>query len=283
MAIEILAGKGAVITGAASGIGLELARRCKAEGMRLVLGDCEEEPLRRVAEELGARAVLADVREAQSLTRLAEEAAAHLGRVDLVCANAGVSRMAAIERLTAEDWRWLFDVNLFGVVETVRAFLPGLKANPDGGHILITASLSSLYPTRSQGAYAASKAAVAMYGEALALELEGEGSKVGVSLVCPGPVRTNIGTSVRNRGQAYPMAEAPPGADIHEQAFRASVREGDWATAEQIARAALAAVKAGELWVITRPQMMDLVQARHRAIEAAGRAYEAGTPSLPER
>ena len=270
MTIYSLNGKGAVITGAASGIGLALARRCKAEGMRLVLADCEAGPLGQVGEELGALAVVADVRDAKSLEALAEAAAAHLGQVDLLCANAGVSRMAAIERLTAEDWRWLFDVNLFGVVETVRAFLLRLKANPAGGHIVITASLSSLYATRSQGAYAATKAAVAMYGETLALELEGEGSKVGVSLVCPGPVRTQIGTSARNRGASYPLAAPPEGDDIHEQAFRASVRDGDWSSPEDIARAALEAVKAGELWVITHPQMMEMVHERHRAIEAAG-------------
>ena len=281
MTIETLSGKGAVITGAASGIGLALARRCAAEGMRLVLADCEAGPLERTAAALGAKAVLADVRDAGSLDALAEAAAAQLGRIDLVCANAGVSRMAAIERLTADDWRWLFDVNLFGVVETVRAFLPGLKANPEGGHVVITASLSSLYPTRSQGAYAATKAAVAMYGETLALELQGEGSKVGVSLVCPGPVRTNIGTSARNRGEGYPLAAPAAGTDIHEQAFRDSVREGDWSTPDEIAGAALAAVRAGALWAITHPQMMHLVEARHRAIESAARSGE--RPAGPER
>ena len=281
MAIAKLAGRGAVITGAASGIGLELARACKAEGMRLVLSDCEEGPLQAAAAELGAHAVVADVRDVASLDALAGAARAHLGGVDLLCANAGVSRMAAIERLTAEDWRWLFDVNLFGMVETVRAFLPMLKANPDGGQIVITASLSSLYPTRSQGAYAATKAAIAMYGETLALELAGEGSKVGVSLVCPGPVRTNIGTSMRNRGAGYPAPQAPAGPDIHEQAFRASVREEDWSPPQDIARQALEAARTGELWVITHPQMMDPVRARHRAIEDAARAGERG--GSPER
>ena len=279
MAIAELAGRGAVITGAASGIGLELARACKAEGMRLVLADCEQGPLQAAAAELDAHAVVADVRDVASLDALARAAQAQLGGVDLLCANAGVSRMAAIERLTAEDWRWLFDVNLFGMVETVRAFLPMLKANPDGGQIVITASLSSLYPTRSQGAYAATKAAIAMYGETLALELQGEGSKVGVSLVCPGPVRTNIGTSGRNRGTGYPVVQAPGGPDIHEQAFRASVREGDWSSPRDIAGQALEAARTGELWVITHPQMMDLVEARHRAIEeAAGRGERGASP-----
>jgi NAD(P)-dependent dehydrogenase (short-subunit alcohol dehydrogenase family) len=272
--VEALTGKGAVITGAASGIGLALARRCAAEGMRLVLSDCERAPLEAAAAELGAPAVLADVRDAGSLQALAQEAGRMLGAVDLLCANAGVSRMASIERLTPEDWRWLFDVNVFGVVETVRAFLPRLKANPSGGHILITASLSSLHPTRSQGAYGAAKAAVAMFGETLALELEAEGSGVGVSLVCPGPVRTNIGTSVRNRSAAYPVAPASASPDVHEQAFRAAVEPGDWSSPEDIAAASLEAVRRGELWVITHPHMMSRVRARHRAIERAAERAE---------
>ena len=274
MAIGELKGRGAVITGAASGIGLALARQCAAEGMRLVMSDCEAGPLEAAAAELGARAILADVRDPASLRGLADAAQSHLGAVDLLCANAGVSRMASIERLTAEDWRWLFDVNVFGVVETVRAFLPQMKDNASAGQIVITASLSSLYPTRSQGAYGATKAAIAMFGETLALELEAEGSKLGVTLVCPGPVRTRIGASVRNRGPAYPLAEAPAGPDIHEQAFRESVRDDDWSLPEDIARAALAAVRDGELWAITHPQMMALVEARHRAIESAARRSE---------
>jgi len=281
MSIKGLDGKAAVITGAASGIGLALGRACAAEGMRLVLADCEKEPLERAAAELGAVAAPADVRDHASLRALAQTAETHLGAVDLLCANAGVSRMAAIERLTAEDWRWLFDVNVFGVVETVRSFLPLLKANPSGGHIVITASLSSLYPTPSQGAYAATKAAIAMYGETLALELAAEGGKIGVSLVCPGPVRTNIGTSVRNRGGGYPVAQPSAPPDIHEQAFRAAVEDRDWSSPEDIARAALEAVRQGELWAITHPHMMPAVRARHRAIEAA--AEKAEHQASPER
>jgi NAD(P)-dependent dehydrogenase (short-subunit alcohol dehydrogenase family) len=265
-----LAGRVAVVTGGASGIGLALARQLKREGMRLVLADCEAGPLDQAAAELGAQGVVADVRDPASLRELARSVGEMAGPPHLVCANAGVSRMAGIERLNDQDWRWLFDVNLFGVVETVRAFLPALKANPDGGQILITASLSSLYPTRSQGAYAASKYAVAGFGEVLALELAAEGSRVGVSLLCPGPVRTSIGSSARNRGEAYGSAGTDaPGPDIHEQAFRAEVRDGDWSSADEVAAAAVEGIKRGDLWIVTHPQMMGPVRARHRAIEAA--------------
>ncbi len=270
MPLTDFASKIAVITGGASGIGLALARRLKAEGARVVLADCEPAPLAEAAAELGAVGLPVDVRDPASLQALAKHVTEEVGPVSLLCANAGVSRMASIARLTAEDWRWLFDVNVFGVVETVRAFRPALESNPDSGHILITASLSSLYPTRSQGGYAASKYAVAGFGETLALELDAEGAKVGVSLLCPGPVRTNIGTSTRNRGSAY-GAPAAPAPDIHEQAFRDSIRETDWASADQIAEAALAGVLRGDLWIITHPRMMGPVDARTAAIAEAGR------------
>jgi NAD(P)-dependent dehydrogenase (short-subunit alcohol dehydrogenase family) len=270
MAIEDLSGKVAVVTGGASGIGLALAKRLKADGADVVIADREAPALAIAAKDLDVVGLQADVRDEASLEALADAAIERFGRVDLVCANAGVSRMAAIERLTAQDWRWLFDVNVFGVVNTVRAFLPLLKANPDGGHILITASLSSLYPTRSQGAYASTKYAVAGFAETLALELEAEGARVGVSVLCPGPVRTNIGTSARNRGAEYASnAPAPEGIDIHEKAFRDSVDPRDWSLPDDIAAQGIEGVKAGLFWVITHPRMMAPVLERHRRIEAA--------------
>ncbi len=272
MTLTNLSAKTAVITGGASGIGLALARTLQAEGMQVVLADCEPDALARAGAELGVPALEVDVRDPASLDALARTVVERFGTVHLVCANAGVSRMASIARLTAQDWRWLFDVNVFGVVNTVRSFLPVLEANPDGGHLLITASLSSLYPTRSQGGYAASKYAVAGFGETLALELQAEGSKVGVSLLCPGPVRTNIGSSARNRGVEYASpAAGDAGADIHERAFRDSINEADWRSADQIAEAALDGVRRGDLWIITHPQMMEPVERRGRDIEAAGR------------
>ncbi len=194
-----LAGKTAVITGAASGIGLALARRLRAEGMELVLADLDGAALAVVAAELGALGAVTDVRQPESVQALAQAAVERFGGVDLLCSNAGVSRMAGIERLTLPDWRWLLEVNLFGAVTVTETFLPILKRNLTGAHILFTASLSSLYPTRAQAAYGATKYALAAFGETLALELEAEEAKVGVTLLCPGPVRTNIGTGYGKR------------------------------------------------------------------------------------
>ena len=269
-----LSGRTAVITGAASGIGLALARRLKAEGMALALVDADAAALPAAAEELGARGFSADVRDAEAMAALAREIVERCGPVHLLCANAGVAHMAGIKRLTPQDWRWLFDVNVFGTVNTVTAFLPVLEANADGGHILITASLSSLYATRAQAAYAATKYALSAFGETLALELEAEGAKVGVSLLCPGPVRTNLGQSYGRREAQY-RAEgpSPEGPDIHEQAFYDTVVDSDWSTPEQIAAQAVDAVKRGDFWIVTHPQLMASVDDRSRALaEAAQRA-----------
>ena len=273
MALDNLAGKVAVITGGASGIGLALARRCLDEGMQVALADFEQPALDEAAGALGVMGVRTDVRDEASLKALADAVLARFGAVHLVCNNAGVSKMAAISRLTGKDWSWLFDVNLMGVVNGVRAFLPILQANPEGGHILNTGSLSGLCATRSQGAYAASKYAVVGFSEVLAMELAAEGCKVGVSVICPGPVRTNIGASARNRGPEY-AAAAPvdPSVDIHERAFRDGIQEEDWASADQIAAAGLAAAKSGDFWVITHPHMLEPVRARHGAILAAAGA-----------
>jgi NAD(P)-dependent dehydrogenase (short-subunit alcohol dehydrogenase family) len=256
-----LTGKTAVVIGAASGIGLALARRLKTEGMQLVLADHHRETLDQVAAELDAPGILTDIRDPDSLKALADAAVARFGKVHLLCSNAGVSRMAGIERLTIQDWRWLFDVNLFGAVNAVHAFLPILKANPDGAHIVFTASLSSFYPTRSQAAYGATKYALAAFGETLALELQAEGAKVGVTLLSPGPVRTNIGTG-------YARREAT-GPDIHEQAFRGGVVDTDWTTPDRVAEAALAGMRRGELWVITHPDLMSSTLDRNAQIAAA--------------
>jgi NAD(P)-dependent dehydrogenase (short-subunit alcohol dehydrogenase family) len=270
MALEDLRGRTAVITGGASGIGRALAERCLAEGMNVMLGDYEALALAETAGLLGVPGVRVDVRRPESVRALAQAALDRFGAVHLLCNNAGVSVMTGLSSLNADDWRWVFDVNLFGVVNGVSAFLPLLKANSAGGHVLNTVSLSGLYTVRAQAAYAASKAAVLSVSETLRLELEAEGGRVGVTAVCPGPVRTNIRTSIRNRPDDYgPTGRDADHPDEHERAFRAQLPESVMIEAKAVADVAIDAVKAGRFWAITHPDLMAPFEARHREIMAA--------------
>jgi NAD(P)-dependent dehydrogenase (short-subunit alcohol dehydrogenase family) len=276
MSLQHPRGKVAVITGGASGIGLALAERCLAEGMRVVIGDYEQAALDEAAARLGVQGVRADVRSRASVEALAGAAMDAFGAAHLLCNNAGVSVMTGIGALNEDDWRWVFDVNLFGTVNGVAAFLPLLKANPEGGHILNTVSLSALYTVRAQAAYAASKAAALSFSETLRLELEAEGGKVGVTALCPGPVRTNIRTSIRNRPSAYgPTGRQEGQPDVHERAFRSQLPDAVMVEARDVADMAFDAVLRDDFWVITHPGLMAPVEDRHREIISATEAAPA--------
>ena len=194
-----LAGKVAVVTGGASGIGRALAARLSAEGMRVVIADVEAAALARAAAELGAVGLMVDVADRASVDALAAAVTDRFGAVHVLCNNAGVASTAAIADMTADDWRWILGVNVWGVINGVAAFLPLLERNRDGGHIVNTASVAAFSVTPLHGAYCATKHAVIAFTETLALELEQSGSNVGVTALCPGPVSTNLGASSRNR------------------------------------------------------------------------------------
>ncbi len=208
-ALPDLRGKVAVVTGGASGIGMGIARQLIAEGMQVVIGDIEAGLLRKAADDLGAVGILTDVSDLDSVRALARSATERFGTVHVVCNNAGVGPLAAIADLTMADWHWIIGVNLYGVIHGVQTFLPVLQANEDGGHIVNTASMAGLVAPPRLGAYSVTKFGVVALTEVLAAELAQTGSKVGVSVLCPGVVRTNIGTSSRNR-PAH-LAAGPPG------------------------------------------------------------------------
>jgi NAD(P)-dependent dehydrogenase (short-subunit alcohol dehydrogenase family) len=206
--MDDIAGKVAVVTGAASGIGLAMARRFAADGMRVVLSDIEESVLVNVADRLRASgadvvAFVTDTSVRAQVDDLAERTLDHFGAVHLVCNNAGVgSRGLKLVDVPERDFQWVLGVNLFGVMHGIWAFLPHLRAQ-DEGHIVNTASVSGLSHRPRMGPYNASKAAVIALSETLQFELEGEGSGVGVTVLCPGWVRTNISQAVRNLPAQY--------------------------------------------------------------------------------
>ena len=175
-----------------------------AEGMRLVLADIEAEPLDDLAGRLGdggteVVAQRTDVSQADDIDRLAAVAFERFGAVHVLCNNAGVVKRARSWDLTVDDWRWVLDVDLWSVIHAVRAFVPRMLEQAEGGHIVNTASMSGLLPIPNLAAYSVAKSAVVALSEALQLDLDAEGASIGVSVLCPGFIATRITESERNR------------------------------------------------------------------------------------
>jgi NAD(P)-dependent dehydrogenase (short-subunit alcohol dehydrogenase family) len=270
-----LRGKVAVVTGGASGIGKGIATMLAAEGMRVVVADIEQGPLDQTAAQIGAVAVPTDVSDVESVRALAKEAVGRFGTVHVVCNNAGIGPLAPIADLTMDDWHWIIGVNLYGVIHGVQAFLPILEANPEGGHIVNTASMAGLVAPPRLGAYSVTKYGVVALTEVLAAELAATGSKVGASVLCPGTVRTNIGSSSRNR----PEHLADRGL-IDVDIERDDNPFYRWIGPEDAGAVVVRAIKRGDLYALTHPDWYPLVEQRHQAIATAFRqAAEADPPA----
>jgi NAD(P)-dependent dehydrogenase (short-subunit alcohol dehydrogenase family) len=268
-----LRGKVAVVTGGASGIGKGIATQLIAEGMQVVIADIERDALQRTAGELGAAAVTVDVSDAASVQALADAALAEFGAVHVVCNNAGVGPMAPVADLTMADWDWIIGVNLYGVIHGVQTFLPILRGNPDGGHIVNTASMAGLVAPPRMAAYCVTKFGVVALTEVLAAELADAGSLVGASVLCPGTVRTNIGTSSRNRPRhlgSGGLSDVDVSTDDNPF-FR-------WISPEDAGAVVVRAIKRGDLYALTHPEWYAMVEPRHQAIAAAFRAAAEAIP-----
>jgi len=196
-------GRVAVVTGAASGIGLALSRRYAAEGMSVVLADMEGPALEAAAAELSGRgarvrAVVTDVSDADQVDALRDAALAAFGAVHVVCNNAGVGGPhGPLWEISRGDVEWVLGVNTGGVLNGIRSFVPVLLEQ-DAGHVVNTASIFGVF-AGTLGIYGPSKHTVVALSEALHLQLREVGARVGVSVLCPGAVATRIATSARNR------------------------------------------------------------------------------------
>ena len=207
-----LAGKSAFVTGSASGIGLALSRAFAQAGMKVMLADVETDALAAAVESLvgvgpDVRGVVCDVADPSSVEHAAEELYAAFGNVHVVCNNAGVGGGSGIDNISLDTWRWVLDVNLMGVLHGIRTFLPHIRAHGEGGHIVNTASMAGMNSGLGFSPYAASKFAVVNMSEGLALQVAPHG--IGVTVLCPGFVRTRIWESARNRPERYGPAQTP--------------------------------------------------------------------------
>ena len=227
--------KVAVITGAASGIGRAVAERCVHEGMRVVLADVEEDALARAEatmSDTGATvlAVPTDVSAASDVEALARKTLEAFGAVHLVHNNAGVAVGGRIWENTVADWEWVMGVNMWGVIHGIRVFVPLMLEQNTEGHIVNTASMAGLVSGPGLGIYKVTKHGVVTLSETLHHELTQIEAKIGVSVLCPGFIRTQIMDSDRNRPASLGAA-AQQGAEIvsgtlSSQQFRQAVEEG---------------------------------------------------------
>jgi NAD(P)-dependent dehydrogenase (short-subunit alcohol dehydrogenase family) len=272
-----LSGKTAVITGAASGLGLEMARRAHALGMRLVLADVEPEPLSRIVNEVrGAGGValgeVVDVAEDAQVARLAARAFAELGEVNLLVNNAGVGGGGYVWETSEEEWRWVLGVNLMGVVHGLRHFVPRMiEANARGvpGHVVNTASIAGWLATPMFGVYSVSKHAVVALTETLHHDLRLAGATLGVTLLCPAFVPTGIARSERNRPSHLAGAAPRTASQARAQAAVERAVAGGKIGAADVARMTFEAVAEDRFYVFTHPQILASVRARHEAVHAA--------------
>ena len=272
--MDDLKGRVAVVTGGGSGIGRGIALALGAEGMIVAVADIQRASAEAVAAEIEARGgrglgIGVDVTSVASLSAAAKEILARANRVNLLCANAGVlARIGPLADHTVEDWEYTLSVNVLGVVKTVAAFLPALRQSAPDAHIVTTASLGGLLSdVRAPiGAYIASKYACVGYSEMLRAELEGEG--IGVSVLCPGVVASNlVETSVENRpgafgAQAAPQLAPAPGAGGASAPLPPVIAMA----AEDVGPIVIRAIRANRFHVLTHPRARPLVEARFQAM-----------------
>lgn len=263
----------AVITGAAGGLGQALARQCAARGMRLVLADVDADALHRAAAALGTGATslthVADVSRPESVQALADLAFDRFGRVDLLFNNAGVGVARPVAETSLNDWHWVLGVNLYGVIHGLQAFLPRMAAQPFPSRVVNTASAAGHTSPPGSGAYNVSKHGVVTLSETLRAELAEQGSRVGVTVLCPAYFPTGIVDSERTRPAGLSASPTTSEAARAAQArLEKAVRSGRL-SADDVAAQAVAAALAGEFYVFTHKRIRLAIEERMKGILAA--------------
>jgi NAD(P)-dependent dehydrogenase (short-subunit alcohol dehydrogenase family) len=260
-------GKAAVITGGANGIGFATATEFARRGARVVLADVDKPALEQAvarlhAEGFDAHPVMCDVRQLDEMVHLADESFRLLGQVDIVFSNAGIVVAGPIAQMTHDDWRWVIDIDLWGSIHTVEAFLPRLLEQGAGGHIAFTASFAGLVPNVGLGAYSVAKYGVVSLAETLAREVKEQG--IGVSVLCPMVVETKlVSNSERIRGADNGLTST---AVVTEGPGPAPSQE-DSLSVDEVARLTADAIAANRLYVLPHAAARASVRRRFERID----------------
>lgn len=256
-------GKTAFVTGGASGIGLEIGRHLMELGANIMLADRDVEGLAAAKADLGrVETIVCDVADATSVQAAADATIRQFGKVHIVVNNAGVSLAGAAGQMPLKDWRWIVDINLMGVVHGVEIFTPIMQAQGEGGYFINTASMSGHLATPQLGAYTATKFAVVGLSESLRQDLVDH--NIGVSVLCPGWVKTDINKTHIGRpsGKMGTQDDDNPGMKMISDAVEQGLPP------RHVAEWTIECMKAGRFYIFTHPSMRRWVQKRAALVDA---------------
>ena len=268
-------GRVAVVTGAASGIGRALAEAFVDAGSAVVLADLDGREAEAVADRLrgaggDALAVTVDVADPASVDGLAKVTLDRFGRVDVLCNNAGVSTFNLVQDQTLDDWRWVLDVNLWGVIHGLASFLPILRGQSTPSHVVNTASMGGLMSGVSFiGPYCASKTAVVSISETLRQECAAYGLPIGVSVLCPSTTETRVMESERGRPATRGSERRTEDAEAMRLAIKGMMTAPDGARPAHVAAYTLEAILAGKFWIIPNGGERSIVDNRFAEVLAS--------------
>jgi NAD(P)-dependent dehydrogenase (short-subunit alcohol dehydrogenase family) len=262
--MENFTGKTAFITGGAAGIGLAMAQEFTRAGAQVVIADVRQEALDRAKLRLpNAYFIRLDVTDREAMARAANEA----GTVHILCANAGVFLGGPTQDATYDDWDFVLGINLGGVVNTVRTFVPRMIAQGEGGHIVLTSSINGLFASGGVGPYTASKFAVTGLGECLRMNLAPH--KIGVSILCPGPVASELFESTP---AVRPKSLSDTGAHLVALDETDPVSREIFAGAmsiEEVGRRVMQGIRRNDFYIITHTEVRDVLHVRMKALLAS--------------
>jgi NAD(P)-dependent dehydrogenase (short-subunit alcohol dehydrogenase family) len=269
--MEDLNGKVAVVTGAASGIGLATATRFCEEGMRVVLADIEEPKLNDAVERLEGKGhevigVPVDVSDWQAIQALAKATMDAFGAVHVLHNNAGVVVSGPIAELSLADWEWVLGVDLWSVIYGIKAFLPLIRESGEG-HIVSTASTAGLQSAPSIGPYNVAKFGVVALSETLRMELAAEKSGVSASVLCPGAINTQIVQSKRNRPAESAREHKASDAERRFEESSGKLLSQRGKDPADVAEMIVQAILKDEFWILTHPDWKDVLSERVAAMK----------------